>query len=476
MDWQESKNSPFGEIMNKDKLIEKLQEQIRKLKEEKEQIEEKLKKTEKEKSHVEEEKKKVEEEFEAFKLKHAGTVDELKQAMHIKPDVIKSSLKRGAQQGHKGYTRKVPERVDHIIALNPKQCSECRKPLPEETQEVRQRYITDITLAINVINTRYDIHRKYCRTCKKLVEPQVPKALPHARFGLNLMLFVMYLRFGLRLPVNKAREFLSTLCRLTISEGEIIHMSNQLAKAFGKYYASLELLLKFCKVKHSDTTSWRMNGKNYTAWVFITLGVVLYKITRKGTADTPLKLFGKEQQGNVLVVDRHSLFRGLAKKAGFILQLCWSHILDDTRSLARDFGREGKYVQRKLKLIFADAVSLHHQGTEGQVQKLKERVENLLARHYQHKTVWKFVKNLVKRDLEHLFIFVTRPDVDPTNNISERELRSIVLIRKISNGSRSEQGAATTATLLSIIQTLRLQKKNIFEGLQEILEVLQGTE
>lgn len=455
MDWQESKNSSFGEIMNKDKLIEELKEQIRKLKKEKEQIQE--------------EKKKVEEEFEAFKLKHAGTVEELKKAMHIKADVIRSSLKRGAQRGHKAYFRKIPERIDHVVSLCIKKCPECGDKLPGKTQEVRKRYVTDIHFVIKVTNTQYEIPRKYCRTCRKLVEPQVPQALPHARFSLNLMLFVMYLRHGLRLPVNKVCEFLQTIHDLDISEGEIILISHQLAKAYGSHYKKLELLLKFCKVKYSDTTSWRVNGKNYTAWVFITVGAVLYKITRKGNADVPLKLFGEKQQGNVLVVDRHAVFRSLAEKAGYTLQFCWSHILDDAKGLARDFGREGRYVQKKLKLIFADAVSLCHQGTEEQVQKLKERVEQLLARHYKHKTVWKFIKNLVKRDLEHLFIFVTRPDVDPTNNISERELRELVLIRKISNGSRSEQGAATTATLLSVIKTLRLQKKNIFQGLQEIL-------
>ena len=444
------------EIEELKKENKRLKRQLEKILEEKDNIEEKLKKTEKE--------------FEEFKLKHAGTVENLKQAMHIKPDVIKSSLKRGAQQGHKSYTRHVPERIDHVVSLPLKKCPGCGDKLLGDIQEVRERYITDIHFVAKVTNTKYEIPRKYCRTCKKLVEPQVSKALPHARFGLNLMLFVMYLRFGQRLPVNKVREFLGTLCQLTVSEGEIIHMCNQLARAFGNYYKALEQLLKFCKVKHSDTTSWRTNGKNHTAWVFITVGAVLYKITRKGNADIPLKLLGKEQQGNILVADRHSVYRSLAEQAGYTLQFCWSHILDDAKCLARDFGREGRYVLKKLKLIYADAASLQHQGTEAQVQKLKERVELLLSRHYQRKTVWKFIKNLARRDMEHLFIFVTNLDVDSTNNISERELRELVLIRKISNGSRSEQGAATTATLLSVIKTLRMQNKNVFEGLQEILQ------
>jgi len=83
--------------------------------------------------------------------------------------------------------------------------------------------------------------------------------------------------------------------------------------------------------------------------------------------------------------------------------------------------------------------------------------------------VWKFVKTLANRDIDDLFRFVTDPEIDPTNNISERELRALVIIRKISFGSGSRRGANTTAMLLSIIQTLRFNKKNVLLGLQEIL-------
>jgi len=443
-------------MTDKNKLIEQLRKKIRKLEEEKDKILE--------------EKKRIEKEFEEFKFKHAGTVESLKQALHIKSDVMRSSLKRGARQGHRCYTRRIPERIDHIVPLPLKKCPGCGDKLLGEIQEVRERCVTDIHFAAKIINTKYKIPRKYCRTCKKLVEPQVPQAMPHARFGLNLMLFVIYLRIALRLPVNKVREYFQTVHGFSISEGEIILISHQLAKAYGSYYKKLEQLLKFCKVKYSDTTSWRTNGKNYTAWVFITFGAVLYKITRKGTADIPLKLFGKEQQGNVLVVDRHSMFRSLAEKAGFTLQLCWSHILDDSKGLKKDFGREGSYVHRKLKLIFEDANSLNHQGTEEQAAKLKERMQKLAKRHYQHKTVWKWIKNLAERDLEGLFLFVTDPAIDPTNNISERKLRTLVVSRKISNGSRSRAGAETTAVLSSVIETLRHKNENMFTGLKEILK------
>ena len=451
------------------KEIERLKQELDKVIKEKQKIEDEKQKIEDEKQKIEDEKRKIEKEFEEFKLKHFGTVEELKKAMHLKPNLAVTKKGLGGQKGHKAYTRHIPERIDAIKELKENECSLCGGQLPEKESEIRQRYVTDVHFIAKIKTTQYNIHRKYCRKCNKIVEPEVPNVLSNARLGLNFMLFIMYLRIGMRLPVNKIQEFLQTVLGFHISQGEIILIGHQLARAFGPYYKNLESLLKIAKVKYTDTTSWRTEAKNYVAWVFITAGAVLYKITRRGKAEVPLQLFGKKQQGNVLVVDRISTNRCLAEKAGFTLQFCWSHILEDSRGLAKNFGIEGKYVHRKLKQIFADAKGLDHQGTEEQIKKLESRVLALNKKRYTHSTVRKWVTNLAERDFQGLFIFVTNPDVDPTNNISERELRKLVMHRKTSNGSRSVAGAETLAVLYSVVETLKHQNKPIFLGLSDIL-------
>ena len=283
------------------------------------------------------------------------------------------------------------------------------------------------------------------------------------------MLFVMYLKLGLRLPCKKIVDFLLTSHDVKISNGEVIVILRQLANAFGDYYAHLEKLVKVARVKHSDTTGWRVNGRNYYAWVFIIAGVLLYKIRKRNNHKVGLA-FLKKQAGNVLTIDRHSALRKLAEKAGFIIQFCWSHILQDTKGLAKDFGAEGKYVHRKLKAIFGTAKEFQGKANPEIIEQLLGEVHQLSNRHHKHLTVFKFVKNLYYRDGENLFRFVTDPEVDPTNNVSERELRALVIIRKISNGSRSPRGAAATAMLLSIVQTLRFRKQNVLLGLQDILK------
>lgn len=445
---------------------EKLKKKIR-------ELEEALQKEKQKYEKLEKEKEKIVREYQEFKAKHTQTVSELRKALKIKENKAASEKPVGAQKGHKAYHRHIPERIDSIKEHNPRKCPRCRTKLGE-TQEVRKRYVTDIKLIAKVGNTQHNIHRKYCPKCKRIVEPEVPNVLPHARFGLNLMLLIMYLRLGLRLPGNKVREFLLTMYNLTISEGEIVHILKQLVIAFGPYYSNLEKMVKVARVKHTDSTSWRVNGKNYFAWVFITAGVVLYKIRRRNNSRVPLSVFGTKQKGMTLVIDRHSALRALAEKAGFFLQLCWSHILADSKDLKKNFGAEGRYVHHKLKDIFEIAASFEGKGTPEQVDALKAEIFELTLRHYKHITIRRFVNNLWKRDIDSLFRFVTDPEVDPTNNISERELRHLVIIRKISNGSRSARGANATAMLLSVIQTLRMNKKNPLLEMQEILKNASG--
>ena len=58
-------------------------------------------------------------------------------------------------------------------------------------------------------------------------------------------------------------------------------------------------------------------------------------------------------------------------------------------------------------------------------------------------------------DRSHLLTFITNPDVPPTNNDSERDLRPSVIYRKVTNGFRSEWGAHAYAAVRSVIDTGR---------------------
>ena len=453
------------------------EKEARRLLEENERLKKRIKELEADKHRIEEQKKqivdekrKIEQEFEEFKAKHAGTVENLRKALRIKKDIKTSPNPIGAQKGHAGHGRESPDQPDREEDVSLDECPDCHTHLDGKILGKRLRMVMSIHILNPFETIGYWVHRKWCPNCKKPVEPDIPGVLPHARFNLNIMLLVMYLHLALRVPVTKVCEYFQQIHGLHISEGEIPHILTQLAREFGDHYTHLEKLVRLARVKHTDSTSWRINGKNYAAWVFIAAGVVLYKIHKSTSHKTPLCVLGKNGEGITLVVDRHSAYRTLVRKAGYSLQYCWSHILEDSKELRQTFGREGTYVHKRLKEIYANAKALNHHATPEQLDQLRGEIIQLTNRHYTHGTIRRFVNNLALRDLNNLFRFTTDPLIEPTNNISERELRHLVMIRRISHGSRSKRGATVTAQLLSTLQTLKFNKQNVLQGLQDILE------
>jgi transposase len=62
-----------------------------------------------------------------------------------------------------------------------------------------------------------------------------------------------------------------------------------------------------------------------------------------------------------------------------------------------------------------------------------------------------------------LFTFVSVAGVEPTNNVAERAIRPAVLWRKGSYGTDSEQGSRFVERILTVVTTLRLQRRNVLD-------------
>ena len=55
--------------------------------------------------------------------------------------------------------------------------------------------------------------------------------------------------------------------------------------------------------------------------------------------------------------------------------------------------------------------------------------------------------------------------VEPTNNVGERVLRHAVIWRKLCFGTQSGDGSRFVETMLTVIETCRQQRRNVFEYL-----------
>jgi transposase len=333
-------------------------------------------------------------------------------------------------------------------------------------QEIRERVIEDIPVPKTVV-TKYRIERRYCKSCKIMVESPVDDALPNARLSIRAMLVVAYLKIGMGMSGENVSDAMMNLFGVAISEGEVDNILKLLAEAFGDKYVDLLQAIRDATYRHMDSTSWRNDGKNENLWTFVTRGEAVFRISRSNGHDVPLEVLG--EHGGTDIHDRHSAFETLASKTGNDQQYCWSHIICDAKELKKFHGNDGNRILRSLKRVYREAKAFKGHGTVDDVEKLHHRLVFLIDSDYDHRDCRSFVDNLLKRKKEWLFKFVTDPDVEPTNNRAERALRPSVMYRKRNGGTRSESGDRVYERIYSLHYTSKLKKSSILtDGPSEI--------
>ena len=75
----------------------------------------------------------------------------------------------------------------------------------------------------------------------------------------------------------------------------------------------------------------------------------------------------------------------------------------------------------------------------------------------------------IERFIKELFVFVSHPDVPSENNAAERSPRHLVISRKISGGTRSEQGTDSRMTLASLLGAWRAKGLNPLSECRNLL-------
>ena len=438
------------------------------------QIKKYIQKLEQENRELREELRRLKENFEDYKKRHPPNTG----IKNGKPFFFKSSnhsktpRKPGAKKGHKPYFRPMPKQIDEVRYIPVEVCPECGgTDLSKRVQVVRKRTYEDIPVH-RPVAIRLEIERRYCRTCKKLVETPVPWVLPGARLSLRVMLIVAWFRIHLRMTEEAIPQVLEELFGLKICEGEVIHILDQVARAFGPYYQQLTQNIRNAQSRNIDETSWRINGENAQLWAFVSKGETLYTIASSRSHKVPLRVIGKKHKG-VDGHDRFSAYKTLARKTKNPQQYCWAHIIKNAEELAHFYGDEGKHILQVVKNTFESAKAYNHKGTDKDIEEMFKTMKDGLYRPYKSQHCHKFAVNLLD-EKNNLFEFVKNPYVDGTNNAAERTLRPSVVERKISGGNRSKKGAKTYEVLLSVTQTLYQNGKNLVKHGPEILLTSYG--
>jgi transposase len=73
-----------------------------------------------------------------------------------------------------------------------------------------------------------------------------------------------------------------------------------------------------------------------------------------------------------------------------------------------------------------------------------------------------------------MWLFVTTVGVEPTNNAAERAIRPAVIWRRTSFGSQTQGGSNFVARMLTVVTTLKSQKRNVLEFMTQAIVAARG--
>ena len=379
----------------------------------------------------------------------------------------KHRMKPGQKPGHVGMTRATPDHIDEIINETLHECPDCHHALgsPIDVEEQIQEDIVPAHVRVR----KYLRHKYHCDHCgKELVAPYHPEHVPLGYLGANVLIQAVILKYHHCLPYRKIRELLQELAGITISPGGISQALARISHWLGVEKAVLLDAIRGSPQLHVDETGWRLDGKKSWVWALVNDRLVYYHVNRSRSRRVLKELLGSEFDGT-LISDFFSVYLNLPWR----MQTCLVHLLREFHDCAKtDKALEFVMAYRKIKRLIKDARKLrdrHDQMPSGEYARLRLKLEDRLFKFttaaYTNKNLQRLSKRFVQSWLD-MFRFLKDPSLDWNNNLAERMIRPNVIYRNRSYGNRSDRGAEAHGTIMSLMQTLRLQGKNVTESLR----------
>jgi transposase len=371
----------------------------------------------------------------------------------IKPSALpeRQARRGGAKKGHPGHGRRrvPPEEADRLVDVPGKtQCPDCGHALGGGG--TRDRTVLDCQ-PIRVERIVYRLPRQKCPHCGRTVQAQPPGVLPRCQYGNGLLahMAVQHYLYGATLGQLEKQT--------GIGYGSLIDALHQIARRLKDVPERLLRLYRRSPVKHADETGWRNDGGNGYAWLFCTPDLSVFRFRPTRAASVVREAFGLRRLPGVLLVDRYAGYN----KVPCAIQYCYAHLLRDVQDLQKNFPDQPEVVAfvAALAPLLASAMSLRGLGLTRraflrQAAALKRRIVAVVGRAARHPAVQQ-MQDLFRQKADRLYHWARDPAIPAENNLAERELRPLVVARKVSFGSQSDRGAATRETLMTVLHTLR---------------------
>ena len=385
---------------------------------------------------------------------------------HLKQDkpLAKTGCKRGAPKNHPGITR--PWKIaDETRKITADECPECHS---HDVSIVGTRHQQVEEMPPDIKPTVVDVYRDVCKcnSCKLKFDATDGRTPLQGRFGVNLMVLMIFLKFIVRGVLRKTSRFLEAGFALQITPASVNAILSRAANAAENEYEKLKRKIRVARIVYVDETSFSVLGAKWWVWVFRSDSDVLLVI-RHDRGNSVVKEVLTEAFNGIVVCDGWRAYDCLTLAD---IQRCWAHLLRKSAELK---SAPGKHFHKKLERFFVSIKRFNRKPrTEKARLKKYARLTGELQEtieYYSRYSACEGVTKYVRFRLDEWFTCVRLDDVEPTNNYAEQAIRETVMVRKIIGAFRSRGGVKVYENLASLLATWQFQQLDITKELNRML-------
>jgi transposase len=398
----------------------------------------------------------------------------------------KSKRRPGGQPGHPPHLRQLlpPERVAAVVPFVPERCDHCAAALPKDAgpdDPPPSRHQVAELPELTAVITEYQGQARTCPCCGRVTRAPIPADIRAHSCGPKLAATLSYLVGCHHVSKRGIEEIVEDVFDAPLALGTVSALEQQMSTALASAHEEVVQAVRAAPVKHVDETGWKQAGKRCWLWLAATQTVAAFVIHPRRSLEALTALLGETILG-LVISDRWGSYNHVPVCRR---QVCWAHLKRDFQKCVdrggagAAIGDGGLAVVKKVFKAWHDfrGGGCSREQLQDRLWPVARRLDRLLeqGRGCADATVAQFCANL--SDLaEAPWQFMLEEGVEPTNNHAERLLRRGVLWRKNAFGCHSVRGCRFVERLLSVVQTLRLQRRKVLKFLHETLHSYRAGE
>ncbi len=392
-----------------------------------------------------------------------------------KKDRKQPGRKSGAEYG-KQANRPAPEQVDEEIAV----------PLPKQSQccgartiyqETRPQFQEDIVKQTMV--RRFDVQIGHCACCGKRVQGRHPLQTSDAlgaaqvQIGPQALALSAHLNKELGISHERSARVLKLGWGLEVNRSALCRAMMRLGIKAAPTYEEIRVAVRRSEVNWMDETGWRVAGGIQWLWMCMSAEVTLYDILPGRGFEQAASILGKDWEGWL----HHDGWRPYYQFLKAYHQSCLNHLMTRCKDLIEKVSPSAAQFPSEVLKLLRKGMDLRDRYRRQEISehglavatgRIAAAMDVLLSKTYHTETNRRLAKHL-RHEEPWLFTFLHCPGIDATNNAGEREMRPAVIARKTWGGNRSEAGAKTQRTLMSVLRTCYRQGKDSIRCMVDLL-------